>query len=442
MNKKDPHKKTHSLASFFSYSKGKMKAIDQHAFERHLLNDPFEADALEGFKYIKEDELQRDMNLLSQQIKKQTRTPQRVIYSKSIAIAASLILIAGLVSVLILLQPESPVMVSEKLSPKTSKQATETNQEKSDIQTSPKTEYRSNSRISKEETDNSKINAVKPALKATPKPVNTEKNTPEPEKTQAPSSVGTKKANFSKVTIEPQSTIEPNRKRNKPDSVRNHIYGTLKGEPVIGGIGNLELSTIKGVVHDRYQQPVPGANISLKGTNHATLAKADGSYQLQFPSRDSSQPVMASFAGYVPAEVMQNHKDSINFTLDEDIVSLSEVITIKTNQEEIRKIEEFIPAEPEIGMEAYMDELLKHMIYPPKGSGKKETVVAMVIISPLGHIKDIIIKRSPDEIYSLEAIRLIKGGPFWKPALKHGLPIQDEVKIKLHFIPDQSNNKD
>jgi hypothetical protein len=116
-------------------------------------------------------------------------------------------------------------------------------------------------------------------------------------------------------------------------------------------------------------------------------------------------------------------------------MALSEVVTVQSDEEEERRIKEFIHAEPEGGLEKYISDLEASLRYPKNGTGKKEQVTAMVTISLRGDIKNIDLKRTPGEAYSIETIRAIRNGANWQPATKKGFPVDDTVKIKLHFIP-------
>ena len=435
MSKSKGHNKTNSLTTFFRYLKGKMDARDENAFERKLLNDPFEADALDGFKSFDEDEIRNDLQSFKDKIQSSQTNSNPFITKKSLAIAASIIVIMGIVSVLVFLQPDKPILVSEHLekevlsNKKSNQPVVKERQEKKVLQPIIQPEEEISEIIIEDSTFEYEFDKESEIQKSDDQPIKAE--------AKKASMTKAKKAELKPVSIEPQYTIASNRTRQQNDSGQQQVVGTLKGAEFSGGgYGQIELVTIQGKVNDRYQHPVAGANVQVKGTKHATISKSDGSYELQFPLSDTSQPVTASFIGYKPAEMIQNSKDSLNFTLDEQFFTLSEVETISLDEEKIRQSEEYIPAEPEIGMDAYMDKLLEQMQYPENGTGKKETVVAIVTISDQGDVKDIEIKRSPGNVFSIETIRLIKEGPLWKPARQYGMPIQDEVKIKLQFIPN------
>jgi TonB-dependent starch-binding outer membrane protein SusC len=81
---------------------------------------------------------------------------------------------------------------------------------------------------------------------------------------------------------------------------------------------------IAGKVVDDANQPLPGVNILLKGTNLGTTSDADGAYKLNLP--DGGGVLVFSFIGYVTQEVSVDNRTTLNLTLKQDVVSLSEVV--------------------------------------------------------------------------------------------------------------------
>jgi outer membrane biosynthesis protein TonB len=66
-------------------------------------------------------------------------------------------------------------------------------------------------------------------------------------------------------------------------------------------------------------------------------------------------------------------------------------------------------------------------------AGQSVVVVLNFLVTTDGKIDSIIVVRSPGEIFSDEAIRLIKEGPAWKPAEQNGKVISDKVRIRIIF---------
>ena len=66
-------------------------------------------------------------------------------------------------------------------------------------------------------------------------------------------------------------------------------------------------------------------------------------------------------------------------------------------------------------------------------AGEREVVVIRFTVSETGSIRNIKVLKTPGDEFSKEAERLIKEGPAWKPAMKNGIPADNEVKIRITF---------
>lgn len=85
--------------------------------------------------------------------------------------------------------------------------------------------------------------------------------------------------------------------------------------------------TIKGIVIDEtLKEPVPGANITVKGTTIGTITNYDGAFTINVPSKKSV--LVVSFLGYVTQEIVVGERKTINVSLKEDSQSLDEVVVI------------------------------------------------------------------------------------------------------------------
>lgn len=83
---------------------------------------------------------------------------------------------------------------------------------------------------------------------------------------------------------------------------------------------------IRGVVLDENDEPVIGANISIKGNKSiGTIADIDGNFQLKIPNADAV--LIVSFIGMTPQEVKVG-KQPIRVILKSDNVQLDEVVVI------------------------------------------------------------------------------------------------------------------
>ena len=89
---------------------------------------------------------------------------------------------------------------------------------------------------------------------------------------------------------------------------------------------NVIATPIKGRITDENGLPMPGVNVSVKGTAIGTTTDADGNYSLQVP--DDSKILTFSFIGYATQEVEVGSQTEINISLVADIKTLNEVVVI------------------------------------------------------------------------------------------------------------------
>jgi len=82
---------------------------------------------------------------------------------------------------------------------------------------------------------------------------------------------------------------------------------------------------ISGTVTDTQGQPLPGANILVKGTTNGTQTNFDGNYTISAPS---DATLVFSFIGYATKEVAVNSQTTINISLAEDASQLEEVVIV------------------------------------------------------------------------------------------------------------------
>lgn len=85
--------------------------------------------------------------------------------------------------------------------------------------------------------------------------------------------------------------------------------------------------TITGQVKDaETSEPLPGANIYIKGTTRGTITDLDGNYQITIGPAD--QVLVFSFIGYVAQEIGIGDQTTINVNLELQTVGLDEIVVI------------------------------------------------------------------------------------------------------------------
>jgi CarboxypepD_reg-like domain len=81
--------------------------------------------------------------------------------------------------------------------------------------------------------------------------------------------------------------------------------------------------TITGVVSDQTNQPLPGANVMVKGIKRGVSTDYDGKYSIKVTIGET---LVFQFVGFVNQEVKVGSSNTINVKLKESNVNLDEVI--------------------------------------------------------------------------------------------------------------------
>jgi TonB-dependent starch-binding outer membrane protein SusC len=83
---------------------------------------------------------------------------------------------------------------------------------------------------------------------------------------------------------------------------------------------------VSGRVIDAESNPIPGANILIKGTGLGTSTDSDGKFSISVP--DANSVLVVSFIGFLSKEVVVGSQTDITVTLESDIQQLGEVVVV------------------------------------------------------------------------------------------------------------------
>ncbi|XOV92943.1 MAG: SusC/RagA family TonB-linked outer membrane protein [Bacteroidota bacterium] len=102
---------------------------------------------------------------------------------------------------------------------------------------------------------------------------------------------------------------------------RNLLVMLLLG---IGFMAFSQSKQITGKVVDDAGEPVPGANVIVKGTTEGTTTDLDGNYRITVP--EGSDVLVYSFIGLETQEITIGQQSAVDITLATDVTQLSEVV--------------------------------------------------------------------------------------------------------------------
>lgn len=186
--------------------------------------------------------------------------------------------------------------------------------------------------------------------------------------------------------------------------------------------------TLEGKIVDQNHEPLIGVAVQQKGTNNATITDIDGNYKLNVDSDDAA--LTAYFIGFEKIDI-PDPKNTKVVAMKENTQQLDEVVvtgygvqkkstvtgaSVSVKAEKMKAEPAKIKPEPVAGMKEYKKYIEANIIRPEntdcdKTKGK---VVLQFSVGIDGHPTDITVKKSLCKPFDDEAIRLIEEGPKWK----------------------------
>ncbi len=103
------------------------------------------------------------------------------------------------------------------------------------------------------------------------------------------------------------------------------IFTVLIFLTTLVGLANAQ-KTIEGVVKDFDGVPLPGVNVTIKGTTTGTITDLDGKYTIENVPQGST--LTYSFMGMLTEEMLIENQTNVDITLVEDLMSLEEVVVV------------------------------------------------------------------------------------------------------------------
>lgn len=148
---------------------------------------------------------------------------------------------------------------------------------------------------------------------------------------------------------------------------------------------------------------------------------------------DPGSTLVISFVGFETQEVEVGNRSEVDITIG-GVTELQEVVVTgygTTSQQ----APSLTPSRPMAGNRDYKKYLEENLRYPEQATNNEiaGTVVLELTISSTGAISNIDIKKSLGFGCDVEAIRLVNEGPKWSVAERNGSKVEDKVKVKVKF---------
>ncbi len=431
------------------YRLGKMTTAEMHTLEKKALSDSFLADALEGAESISTTDFSSDVSDINKRLRlKQSKETAKMSVSSQpkiaekntsllwpLGIAASLLIIAGLYWVAMEFLPSRDktnlaLKKSESSTPATTKPTADTiiqNQPIQNNESEKKNLIALNSTSKKVDTQK-QTDALKQAAGSTPASHVTEENK------ELADVADTKQAEEIKLTdadmAEKVAATEPAAAPSlaKKEVVSPSLLRSNKSASVSPFIKGKVTSSEDG-------NPLPGVNVTVKGTTVGTVTDLDGNFQL--PTINENQKLVFSFIGLQTKEVIATI-EPLKVSLEPDVAQLSEVVvTGASNRDDTDREPVIKLALPVGGLKAYDAYLENSLRYPPMALEKKikGKVTVKFTVRIDGSLDEFRVVKSLGSGCDEEVIRLVKEGPGWSPTTEDNEPVESEVLVKVKFDP-------
>ena len=400
------------------YIRGLRKGKEAHRLEKESMQDPFLADAMDGYNQVEGNHEQR-IEKLRMQVSAHS-AKKKSTYAITWSIAACLIIGFGISSYFLFLKKsmtDEVFIAEESVSIKLAEPA------------APPT----------------------PAIPATP----TVPATPQKEIALATTKVKTDSTPISEITArqadkkdmiaEIQTTSQPQGAPVAAVPMMEEVSEeTAALQEVVATIDTFESESdkkmklakvatilpqnnmIKGRVTDGKGEPLIGASVTYKGTNIGTITNMNGEFSLV--KKDDKKRLTAEYIGYDPVEIRVDTSRTMLIAMNENKQALNEVVVVGYGAKKNKKsttlgsdakvkeqAEKEITPQPVIGKRSYQKYLKENLVCPTdeKCAQVKGKVVLTFLVNKEGRPFYIKVKESLCESADKEAIRLIQEGPDW-----------------------------
>lgn len=432
------------MADLIRYQSGKMTGRERNAFERKMQRDPFLADAAEGLGIVSPDEAAEDIMAIERRLASGRRKRNLFLYSGAAAVLIFLVVSSVLLFRFAERQETGSIAIVEKKEaqadslagagdpaiPQTDKR--ESAAGKSVVEGESVTERKTVTE-GKTITEGKSVAAGKTlaegkSLAGKPVAIDTAHlkslneiaiHADTPVSVAGASSLTSSK--LRSVTIAEFTTIPDMARVSELAANQIDISKALQGK-----VSGLVISTEDSM-------PIPGAMVTIRGTQHGVVTDIDGRFTIPVTG-DTAMILVASFIGMEKAEVRVSDREFQNIAMRPDILALDEVIVVGYGGAKSDDVAEYREPEPSEGYSVFNDYIRKNIRYPEGAEGRSRVVVVLDMpVSSGGVAGEPVVVRSPDTLFSTAAIKLIKEGPSWNPAVMNGKPIDDKVRIRIIF---------
>jgi CarboxypepD_reg-like domain/Gram-negative bacterial TonB protein C-terminal len=409
----------YTAADIEKYWKGQLTPTQMHALEKAAMDDPFLADALEGYRNTNKPTapaLEALANRLADRVsdKKVVALPQTKWWR---AAAAAVVLLGG-----------SALAYQLFFTPKQKDEiATITNNNPAAGNAVTDTATNTQSLLNTDTTVNSTLafTETKP-LKPASFTIKEEGTTVARDSINLPPNADVAISTPAAAATDDAKTRAAATETNKDALAKKTEPANEKEVKGLVTNNNFLSNRINGIVLDPMNQPVAGAIVKLEGAKNNIITQTDKLGNFSFNYNDSVALASVSSVGFQTQQLQLRNDVNYNnrILLQPMNNNLNEVVVVgygadkkknSTPSARNSKLNGAVQqASPAIGMDEYNIYLEKNKRVPDSLQNLHGDVVLSFEVNSKGTYKDFRIEKSLQPLLDAEAIRLVKEGPSWK----------------------------
>ncbi len=449
------------------YFKDKLSNKERHNLEKEVNTDPFLQDAMDGFASLTPDELESDLQSLTNKLKERNDSGKTRKLFPYIKIAASIALLIGIGTIILYTGND---LNKNKFAEQTQQESTK--EKYAPIKQKIIADYEEEAPT--ESFDKRKATQTEQEVLIDM----TDVKEPPSKKDVTIQKIEISEESF-EVDDDYEIEDEEEEITNKNEVVAAPIALAAPQSSIARTVGtnsnlnsDMELAnTVQGIIVSESGEPIPFANITLKGENEGAVSDLDGNFKIEADKLDTIQ---ITYIGYetkeISAEMIQLYDSTI--ILNSEMLALDEVVVVNYSSEkksdktgaistielETNETMAGVSVEKESKRSKRgkystanksqenefennkplprggIDSFNKYITENKKLSNTPPISVTIVfVVNANGLLFDF---KAIDELnttYSEEAIRLIKEGPKWQPAMINGEVISHIVTITIEL---------
>ncbi|HZX59212.1 MAG TPA: carboxypeptidase-like regulatory domain-containing protein [Mucilaginibacter sp.] len=444
-------KSKNDISQIKKYLQGGLDSHAMHELERRALDDPFLADALEGYEKAGTQQ-QKNLDELSGRLQSRVDKKVRSIMPwAQLSIAASVLIIIGIgVWLVARNKTEKPNLVAATV--KNEKPPQPTISAPSTFATPVTTDTTSKPKAGASRSTPDNVAAKAPSLAelsaANKQPqvgaAGTKSDTANAASINLNAPVAKEKATLANAEQAQYKSTDKQALNEVivQDDSKKTVYGSSQsvkkatpGNPetqLQGHVDGLDVQpahkTLTGYVTSANGgQPLIGAVVKLAGANFGAVTDANGKFVLHdVPEKKN---LVVNYLGYNAKQVKVNASDSVNVALEPASSALSEVVTSSPKAKKAQGgSSPSAEAHPSAGWKAFTDYLNKNAVLPDGETGK---VQLSFMVDGKGSLSGFTIIKSLNATADQKAIDLITNGPGWAGNID-GQPHEVKLTVRFH----------